>query len=132
MDKQRIPRHTRGIAPDRKPFAMRLFLTTAAIALAAAPLFAQSESLTGDYAIHGLNPDGSTYLGSLTLTGQGTTVTAAWRVAGKGYSGTGTLDGRILTIDYGDPTPVQYIVMPDGKLHGTWSDGLALERATPE
>lgn len=54
-----------------------------------------------------------------------------WLVNGDTIRGQGTREGRILTIDWGDKTPVIYVVMPDRTLHGTWDDGLALEKLTP-
>ncbi|WP_425070742.1 hypothetical protein [Sagittula sp. S175] len=107
-------------------------LPFAALVLAAPPLFAQSESLSGTYRINGLNPDGSAYTGELVLVGEGTSVQAGWSVAGQAYAGKGQLEGRILTLNFGDPTPITYVLMPDGSLHGTWSDGHALEKASPK
>ena len=47
------------------------------------------------------------------------------------HRGVGVLDGRVVTVDWGDATPVIYVVMEDGELHGTWADGTALEKLTP-
>lgn len=100
-------------------------------ALCAAPLAAFAD-LTGAYTVEGRNTDGSRYSGSLTLQQEGETVAAAWVVGSTSYTGHGPLDGRVLTINWApDQAPVVYVTMPDGTLHGTWANGLALEKATP-
>ncbi|KMW59575.1 hypothetical protein AIOL_004557 [Candidatus Rhodobacter oscarellae] len=43
----------------------------------------------------------------------------------------GRVDGRVVTVNWGSATPVVYVWMPDGTLHGTWDGGLALEKLTP-
>ncbi|EBA05938.1 LIC10280 family protein [Sagittula stellata] len=110
---------------------MRHFSTFAALAFAASPLLAQSGDIAGTYRVEGLNPDGSAYAGALVLTPEGSGYAAAWTTKDASYKGTGTLEGRVLTISYGDPFPAVYVVMEDGELHGTWNDGTALERAEP-
>lgn len=55
----------------------------------------------------------------------------AWRIGNETYSGEGLIDGRIVAVNWGAETPVVYVVMPDGDLHGTWDDGYALERLSP-
>ncbi|WP_136439471.1 hypothetical protein [Pacificoceanicola onchidii] len=104
----------------------------AAVTLAALPTLAAAD-LTGQYTVAGRNADGSTYTGTLALSQDGMTVAADWLVGGTAYSGYGPLEGRVLTINWapGQP-PVIYVTMSDGTLHGTWADGLALEKATPK
>lgn len=97
--------------------------------LVAGPLRAQS-GLSGAYAVQGRNPDGSTYTGDVQIAEQGGVFNVVWLVAGRSYSGTGQLDGRVLTVDWGAAAPVVYVAMPDGSLQGTWANGLALERLT--
>ncbi len=41
-------------------------------------------------------------------------------------------EGRVVTVDWGAETPVVYVVMPGGALHGTWDGGMALERLRRE
>ncbi|WP_425099087.1 hypothetical protein [Tropicibacter sp. S64] len=95
--------------------------------------FASLADVTGTYYVQGRNADGSAYDGRLTLMQQGDTVAADWLVGGTAYSGYGPLEGRVLTINWAPgQAPVVYVTMPDGTLHGTWADGLALEKATPE
>ncbi|NDF12973.1 MAG: hypothetical protein EB060_09210, partial [Proteobacteria bacterium] len=55
-----------------------------------------------------------------------------WRIAGgTEYRGTGFLEGRVLSIDWGSDSPVEYILQPDGSLNGVWANGSAIERLTP-
>ncbi|MCE8008683.1 hypothetical protein [Aestuariivita sp.] len=84
--------------------------------------------LTGTYRAEGRNPDGSTYSGQAVIAQQGGVVQIAWQVGAQSYSGQGTFDGRVLSVDWGDTHPVVYVLMSDGTLHGTWSNGRALER----
>ncbi|MDJ0630108.1 MAG: hypothetical protein QNJ44_17770 [Rhodobacter sp.] len=87
--------------------------------------------IDGRYASQGRNPDGSTYRGRAEITQQGDAVEITWVIDGSTFRGAGTLDGRVLTVDWGEPTPVVYVVMQDGELHGTWADGTALDKLTP-
>lgn len=88
-------------------------------------------SIAGRYDSRGLNADGSSYSGVADVTVQGNAVEFTWVVQGDTMHGSGTIDGRVVTVDWGSKTPVIYVVMPDGTLHGTWDDGLALEKLTP-
>ncbi|WP_420012556.1 hypothetical protein [Tateyamaria sp.] len=99
-----------------------------ALALGAGPVLAQG--LTGRYVAEGRNPDGSSYRGTVQMTQTAAVVSMAWQVGASSYIGTGVQEGRVLTINWGQTTPVVYVLMPDGSLHGTWADGLALEKLT--
>ena len=88
-------------------------------------------NISGQFRAEGRNPDGSSYEGKVEIGMLGDTVAVAWQVGAKGYTGNGILDGRVLTVNWGDKFPVVYVIMPDGSLHGTWGDGRALERLTP-
>lgn len=101
-----------------------------ALALVLAPAVAFAQSLAGVYDCQGRNPNGSTYSGTVTVSQNGGELAFSWDV-GSSYRGTGFQDGRVVTIDWGDANPVVYVVMPNGALHGTWANGLALERLTP-
>ncbi len=96
----------------------------------ASPAFGETD-LSGLYAVDGRNPDGSAYSGALSLTHAGDTIAAHWTVGADSYRGSGTLENRIVTVDWGSTYPVIYVVMPDGSLHGTWDNGRALEKASP-
>lgn len=96
---------------------------------AASPLRAQG-ALSGDYRVSGRNPDGSAYSGTVRVTEAAGAVSMFWQVGSQTYSGSGFREGRIVTVNWGDTTPVVYVIMPDGEWHGTWSDGTALEKLT--
>ena len=111
-----------------------LALIPAAVAF---PALAQKKStgrgalIAGRYTAEGRNPDGSGYSGTAEISQDGDAVAIAWSVGGSAYRGTGVIEGRVVTVDWGDATPIVYVLMPDGSLHGTWADGTALERITP-
>ncbi|MBV7408052.1 hypothetical protein [Maritimibacter sp. DP1N21-5] len=108
---------------------MTRFLTTLVVfACLAGPGLAD---VTGDYTAKGRNADGSVYSGTARLTETDGMVTVNWTVGTSSYSGTGPINGDVVTIDWGAASPVVYVVMPDGELHGTWADGAALEKLTP-
>ncbi len=88
------------------------------------------EGLTGNYSVAGRNPDGTTYDGTVVLTQQGRTFTLIWTVGTDSYRGVGELDGNVLTVDWGDKTPVVYAVMADGHLKGLWAAGRGAEELT--
>lgn len=119
---------------------MQSTLTRRALALAlatlpalAGPLAAQSEMpISGAYRAEGMNPDGTTYSGTVQIADQGGIVAINWQIGSSNYSGRGIRDGRVLTVDWGDDAPVIYVVMSNGQLHGTWNNGTALERLIPQ
>lgn len=67
----------------------------------------------------------------MQLTQSANVISMAWQVGASSYIGTGIRDGRVVIVNWGDATPVVYVVMPDGTLHGTWAGGLALEKLSP-
>ncbi len=123
--------------PRRAILALLAAATLAPAALAQGKKSGSGESMTrlpgidGQYRAAGRNPDGSAYSGDVWITQQGDAIEITWTVGSQTYRGAGLLDGRVLTIDWGAATPVVYVVMPDGELHGTWEDGQALEKLTP-
>jgi hypothetical protein len=104
-----------------------LALSLAATFGLALPASAQSR-LSGTYGVQGRNPDGSAYSGTVRVTEQSGVVSMAWQVGSQTYTGTGTFDGQIVRVNWGDSHPVVYVLMSDGSWHGTWSNGLALEK----
>lgn len=105
--------------------------------LFASPLCAQDSGhladISGTYGVEGRNPDGSAYSGTLVLTASGPRYVGEWTIAGQTFRGSGTLDGRILTLQWAEGAdPVIYVLMPDGELHGTWADGRGLDRLEPQ
>ncbi|WP_322864999.1 hypothetical protein U5922_001575 [Aquicoccus sp. G2-2] len=87
------------------------------------------QDISGTYQAQGRNPDGSTYRGHVSVRqGAGGGVAFAWVVGKQSYAGTGTREGRVVSVNWGDKFPVIYVIMPNGALHGTWANGRALER----
>ena len=86
----------------------------------------------GRYRVAGRNPDGSRYSGVLTMTGQSNRYNLEWRVDSSSYKGTGTLDGNLLTVNWGGATPMIYALAADGSLKGLWDSGDGEETLTPD
>lgn len=117
----------------RRGLAMALALALAMAPVAGQPVLAQSEtSISGTYRAAGMNPDGTKYSGRVQIAEQGSIVAINWQIASQSYSGRGIRDGRVVTVDWGADTPVVYVVMANGELHGTWDNGAALERLIPQ
>jgi hypothetical protein len=88
--------------------------------------------LPGKYAVAGVNPNGSTYHGEVTITEDGGVYDFRWRISnGDTFRGKGRLRGRIISVDWGQKYPVIYHVDDDGTLRGKWSNGRASEDLTP-
>lgn len=98
---------------------------------AAAQPVARIPSLDGTYSVAGVNPNGSRYHGTVTISSDGDLYRFRWRIAGQTFRGQGKLNGRTLTIDWGQSSPVIYQVRDNGTLRGTWDDGRAGETLTP-
>lgn len=99
--------------------------------LVARPASAQGLGLTGQYQVDGRNPDGSRYYGVARMVQVGRRVSMTWQIeGGQTYEGVGTLDGSILTIDWGADLPVIYDVSDPYRLVGTWAGGRASEILT--
>ena len=92
-----------------------------------------TDRLLGGYSIDGVNPNGSTYGGTVTITaGRGGTYNFRWQIGrSQTYRGTGRLRGRTLTVDWGQKYPVIYRIEDDGTLRGKWANGSASEDLTP-
>ncbi|EKR63390.1 MULTISPECIES: hypothetical protein [Leptospira] len=87
-----------------------------------------SSSISGKYKVAGTNPNGSAYSGSVTVTESNGEYLFTWNVAGKTFTGTGTLEGSKLTVNWGESESVIYEVKNGGKLlEGTWANGSATE-----
>ena len=129
-----------------RPLTRRILLALPALA-AAPPVLAQGKSGAaktdpaasvapatpgGWYSSYGLNTDGTSYTGRAEMIAEADSVTFTWYVDGDVIRGRGRREGRVITVDWGGTSPVVYVVMPDGTLHGTWEDGLALEKLTPQ
>lgn len=121
--------------PTRRLVLAALFAAVATAAPAqgkkGASDLAPALNIAGSYHSFGRNPDGSSYEGVVQIAQDGSIVGFTWRIGNDSYSGEGLIDGRIVAVDWGAASPVVYVVMPDGELHGTWDDGLGLEKLTP-
>lgn len=66
--------------------------------VAVAPL---ASAQAGRFAVAGTNPDGSTYVGTLTLVPAGHAFRATWQTGGAPVEGIGLRHGRVVTVAYG-------------------------------
>lgn len=93
----------------------------------AAPKPSFLPQIEGKYAVQGLNPDGTRYSGSVTITVKDGTAFFRWDIAGQTFHGQGPLTGNTLIIDWGQKDPVVYQINADGTLTGSWAAGRASE-----
>ena len=92
-----------------------------------------SADISGSYFVYGRHGNGHAFEGTATIAAAGDDRYAIEWIVGSGtYDGIGVLEGRVLTVEWGTDAPAIYVVMPDGELHGTFEDGLAVELLTPE
>jgi hypothetical protein len=113
-----------SVAPTRR-ILLAGFLA-AMTGLAALPAMAQD--INGMYNAEGRNPDGSAYVAQAVVAEVDGAVQINWTSGSRNYAGTGSREGQVVTVDWGQPDPVVYVVMQSGELHGTWANGTALER----
>jgi hypothetical protein len=85
----------------------------------------------GRYRADGSNPDGGGYSGRVEIERHGGEYRVRWTIGSSSYSGRGRLAGNILTVDWGDATPVVYAVGEAGVLTGLWAAGSGEEVLTP-
>jgi hypothetical protein len=86
----------------------------------------------GEYSVEGRSDDGKEYSGTVTIATEGEDYKLNWKVGDSEYEGDGTLDGNLLTVNWGSSTPVVYAVAEDGTLKGLWAGGHGEETLTPE
>ena len=91
----------------------------------------KTADIAGEYTINGTNPDGSSYTGSVYITKSNDKYNVKWYIGDQTFEGTGTILGKILTVDWGDIYPVIYTIQTDGILNGTWENGAAKEVLIP-
>lgn len=79
-------------------------------------------TINGTYAVEGTTPEGGKYTGSVIINGSAQNgFQFNWTIGADKYSGTGTLSGNVLTVDWGAEEPVVYVVTAGGKrLAGKW------------
>ena len=88
---------------------------------------------SGRYRVTGRNPNGAIYSGTARITPDGRSqYRMDWTVGATKYAGTGTLEGNLLTVDWGSTTPVVYAIAADGKLNGLWAGGSGEEALVPD
>jgi hypothetical protein len=90
-----------------------------------------AQSIAGHYRAEGRNPDGSSYSGKVQIRESKGGVQINWQVGNQNYKGSGSRNGDVIWVDWGDTYPVVYVRMPSGELHGTWANGRGLERLIP-
>ena len=86
----------------------------------------------GRYRVRGRNADGNTYSGTVSITGRSGQYVLDWIVGGSKYRGSGTLANNVLTVDWGNSSPVIYALNADGTLSGLWQSGAGEETLTPD
>jgi hypothetical protein len=86
----------------------------------------------GRYRVAGRNPGGGEYAGTLVMSKNADSYQLDWRVGSSSFRGSGRLQGNILTVDWGQTTPVVYALGSDGTLKGLWSAGQGEETLIPD
>lgn len=86
--------------------------------------------LNGSYNIvHGSNPDGTEYSGTVQITPRGKLYDVAWTVPGNSYTGTGLSSGNTFAVGWGTGKNVGVALYTDaaGKLSGQWGQPAGTE-----
>ena len=86
----------------------------------------------GIYRAAGRGANGAPYQGVVRIGRQGDGYRIDWKIGKDEYKGTGTLDGNLLSVDWGSATPIVYALAADGTLKGLWATGMGEETLTPE
>lgn len=86
----------------------------------------------GEYSVEGRRDDGQEYSGTVTISKEGDDYKLNWKVGESEYEGDGTFDGNLLTVNWGNSTPMVYALGDDGSLKGLWAGGHGEETLTPE
>jgi hypothetical protein len=87
---------------------------------------------SGQYRVSGRNPNGQSYSGTVSIVNRAGQYVVDWRVGGSNYRGSGTLASNVLTVDWGDSSPVVYALNTNGTLSGLWQSGAGEEILTPD
>jgi hypothetical protein len=86
----------------------------------------------GRYRVNGRTPTGDPYYGTVSIVNRSGLYVLDWKVGSSNYRGSGTLASNVLTVDWGDETPVIYALNPDGTLSGLWKGGDGEETLIPD
>jgi hypothetical protein len=88
--------------------------------------------IDGAYTVHGNNADGSTYSGTAVIKLEGDCYRFRWLIAnGDTFEGVGARHGNIITVEWGQKSPVIYEIGNDDVLYGKWDNGRGTETLTP-
>ena len=85
----------------------------------------------GQYRVSGRGPDGNNYSGTVSIVNRSGQYVVDWKVGSSNYRGSGTLASNVLTVDWGDSSPVVYALQRDGTLSGLWQSGAGEETLVP-
>jgi len=86
----------------------------------------------GQYRVSGRNPNGEPYSGTVSIVTRSGQYVLDWKVGSNNYRGSGTLANNVLTVDWGDSSPVIYALNADGTLSGLWRAGDGEETLIPD
>jgi hypothetical protein len=86
----------------------------------------------GTYLASGRGTNGSKYQGVVSITKKADRYQLDWKVGEQKFKGEGSLEGNLLSVDWGSSTPVVYALAGDGSLKGLWAAGAGEETLTPE
>lgn len=100
--------------------------------LYARPAKGDMRSPGGRYRVAGRNANGERYAGKLSIVRKGDRFLFHWNVGSSTYHGVGTLEGNIMSVDWGSSQPIIYALTDNGSLKGLWAGGLAEELAHPD
>ena len=84
-------------------------------------------AINGVYRVAGTNPNGSRYIGMLSLLDHGDGSDFTWWIGKDIFRGKGELAGKMMVVDWNSSSPVVYS-FGDGVLDGEWADGSATEK----
>lgn len=91
-------------------------------------------TLPDSFQVAGVNPDGSSYHGTVEMEYDqaSATISMTWEIGDDTFHGTGSfLDGQ-LVVEWGASTPAIYSITEDLNLSGTWDAGQGSEELTRE
>lgn len=108
----------------------RRLAMAAGLSLLASTAVGQSTDIiqiAGMYDAEGMNADGTKYKGQVAVVQNDDTVQLTWAIGSETFYGVGIIEGRVITVEWGDSSPIVYVAMGN-ELHGIWNNGSAVER----